>query len=327
MRAIRYHEYGDPDVLQVDDVERPDPEQGEVLVRVRAASLNPLDTLYIQGVLGGDEEGAFDGATLPSTVGTDLAGVVQSVHESVTAFEPGDRVFGTGLADRDAATFADFAVAPADHLATIPAGVPFETAAAGAHVGGTAWRTIVTFGDAGPADSVLVHGGSGGVGHMAVQLAAVSGARVVATAGSERARDAIREFGADAAIDYARSDLGDAIREAAEGPIDLILDPHTGEYLDLDVDLAANGGTITHINGAFPAIPHPDGTRTKELTIQGVAMHNTPDVGAVMRDLATLFESGDLVPHVDRTVDPTDVVDAYRALSADHIVGKIVLTF
>lgn len=325
MRAIRYHEYGDPEVLQVEEVERPAPGHGDVLVEVRAASLNPLDTLYTRGVLGSDE-GAFEESGLPSTLGTDLAGVVRAVGDDVTAFEPGDRVLGTGMADRDRATFAEYAVAPEDHLAALPEGVAFETAAAGAHVGGTAWRAITEFGNAGPGDTVLIHGGSGGVGHMAVQLAAISGSRVVATAGSERARDAVAEFGADGVIDYDRTDLADAVREAAGEPVDLILDPHTGEYLDLDIEVAANGGTITHINGAFPAIPHPNATRTKELTIQGIAMHNTPDIGAVMGELAGLFADGKLRPHVDRTFDFSEVVEAYRTLSEERVIGKIVLT-
>lgn len=325
MRAVRYHEHGGPEVLQVDQMDRPDPGRGEVLIEVRAASVNPVDSLYRQGILGGDDEGAFEGSSLPSVVGTDLAGVVTAVGPGVTRFEPGDRVFGTGMADNQQATVAEYAVAPTDHLTTLSDGVAFEQAAAAAHVGGTAWRAVVEFGDIDPGDRVLVHGGNGGVGHVAVQLAALSGARVIATAGSEPARERVLELGASEALDYNRSDLSAAIREAAGGAVDLILDPHTGEYLELDIQVAANGGTITHINGAFPAIPNANPTRTKELTIQGVAMHNTPDIAPVMAQIEALLADGDLRINVDRTHVFEDAEEAHRAVAEDHIIGKVVL--
>lgn len=326
MRAVRYHEYGGPEVLQVDEVDRPRPGRDEVLVEVRAASVNPLDFLYREGVLGTDTEGAFEGSSLPSIIGTDLAGVVAAVGEGVTEFEAGDRVFGTGLADNQRATFAEYAVAAADHLARLSKGVSFDQAAAAAHVGGTAWRAIVEFGNASPGDRVLIHGGSGGVGHIAVQLAALSGAQVVATASSERAREIVREFGATEALDYNRTDLAEAIREAAGGPVDLILDPHTEEYLELDIDVASNGGIITHINGSFPKIANANPTRTKELTIQGVAMHNTPDIAAVMEKIGLLLDDGDLRVNVDSTYTFEETPDAHRTVAEDHVIGKIVLT-
>ncbi|MFB6142757.1 MAG: zinc-binding alcohol dehydrogenase family protein [Halorientalis sp.] len=326
MKAVRYHEYGGPEVLQVDTVDRPTAGRGELLVEVRAASVNPVDFLYREGVLGSDEEGAFGGSSLPSVVGTDLAGVVAAVGPDVTGYEEGDRVFGTGMADAPGATVAEYAVAPADHLARLPEGPSFEEAAAAAHVGGTAWRAIVEFGDANPGDWVLIHGGSGGVGHVAVQLAALSGARVVATASSERARERVLELGATEVLDYGRSDLAEAILDAAGGPVDLVLDPHTEEYLNLDVEVTANGGTITHINGRFPAIANANPTRTKELTMQGVAMHNTPNVDEVMAKLGSLLADGDLQINVDRTYAFEEARAAHEAFAKDQIVGKIVLT-
>lgn len=326
MRAVRYHEYGGPEVLRVDDVERPSPGHGELLVDVRAASVNPVDALYREGVLGGDAEGAFEESPLPAVTGTDLAGVVAAVGPGVEGFDAGDRVFGTGLADAAEATFAEYATVPADHVAHLSASVPFEQAAASAHVGGTAWRAVAEFGDVSPGDAALVHGGSGGVGHLAVQLAAAAGARVVATAGSDRARAAVSDLGAAAVLDYERNDLRAAIREAAGGPVDLVLDAHTGEYLDLDVAVAANGATIAHVNGAFPEMPHPNATRTKELTIQGVAMHNTPDIGAAMGRLDRLLAADELQVLIDRQYDLADAAEAQRAVAEEHVVGKVVVT-
>lgn len=325
MRAVRYHEYGGPEVLQVDQIDRPEPGPGEVLIQVQATSVNPVDFLYREGVLDGGEDGAFGGSSLPSVVGTDLAGIVTTIGSDVTKFEPGDRVFGTGLADNRQATVAEYAVAPESHLTTLSDGVSFQEAAAAAHVGGTAWRTVIEFGNIEPGDSVLIHGGNGGVGHVAVQLAALSGANVIATVGSDRASERVLSLGASDVLDYNRSGLAEAIQEAAGGLIDLILDPHTEEYLELDFQVAANGGTISHINGRFPAIPNANPTRTKELTIQGVAMHNTPDIASVMGRLDVLLADGDIRINVDRTHVFADADKAHRAVADEHIIGKVVL--
>lgn len=325
MRAVRYHDHGGPEVLQVDEVPQPSADVDELLVRVRAASVNPVDALHRSGVLGGGD-GAFDDAGLPSVTGTDFAGEVVAVGESVTAFERGDRVFGTGLADASMATVAEYVPVPVDHAAHLPEGIDFEQGAGVAHVGGTAWRAVLTFGEASLDETVLIHGASGGVGHVGVQLAAASGARVIGTARTERARETVRELGADSVLDYRREDLAAAIRGVAEDGVDLILDAHTGDYLPLDVDVAAVGGQVVHLNGAFPPIEHPAATRTKELTIQGVAMHNTDDVGAAMERLARLLETEDLSVVVDRTYGLEETAAAQRALEEDHVVGKIVIT-
>lgn len=328
MKAVRFHEYGGPGVLRIDDVEPPTPGSGEVLVQVRAASVNPVDAVWRSGHLvpEDEEKSAFGGGLLPAVTGTDLAGVVEEVGDGVEGFAPGDRVFGTGMADDPRATFAELAVAPADHLAILPDAVPFTEAAAAAHVGGTAWRALVVHGHIAPGDTVLVHGGSGGVGHLAVQLASTAGARIVATAGSDRAREVVTDLGADAVLDYESPTLVDDIRDATASDVDLILDPHTGEYLDLDIEVAAMGGRIVHLYGDLPAIPGAFATRTKELTIQGVAMHNTPDIGAVMARLAGLLAAGDLCPHVDRSFGLDEAAAAQRALAEEHVIGKLVVT-
>lgn len=324
MRAVRYHEYGDADVLEIDHVERPEPGPGELLVAVRAVSVNPVDGLYRSGVLAGGD-GAFEKTHLPATTGTDVAGEVAAIGGDVTEFEVGERVFGTGLADASRATAAEYAIVPESHLARLPSGVEFRQGAGIAHVGGTAWRALEHYGNVSPGDTVLIHGASGGVGHVAVQLAAMAGARVIGTASSERARTLAGDLGADTVFDYKRDDLDDAIGDAVGSGADIILDPHTGDYLPLDIEVAAVGGRITHLNGAFPPMEQPAATRTKELTIQGVAMHNTPNIGAVMARLARLLNSEDVHVHVDRTYDLEETAAAQRALENEHVVGKLVV--
>lgn len=325
MRAVRYHEYGGPEALEVDEVSRPETGSDELLVAIRAASVNPVDDLYRSGVLA-DSEGAFEGSFLPAVTGTDFAGEVEAVGEDVDAFDVGDRVFGTGLADNPQATVAEYAAVPADHAARLPESVDFVQGAGIAHVGGTAWRSLIKFGDLDPTETVLIHGASGGVGHIAIQIADTVGARVIGTAGSDRARSIVKELGTDFVFDYQRDDLAEAIDDVAADGVDVILDPRTGEHLPLDVDVAAVGGRITHLNGAFPRMEHPAATRTKELTIQGVAMHNTRDIGGAMKPLARLLEDGEVSVHIDRTYKLRETAEAQRALDDEHIIGKVVIT-
>jgi NADPH:quinone reductase-like Zn-dependent oxidoreductase len=174
MRAVRFHEHGDPDVLGVDDVETPEPGPDEVLVEVEAVGVNPVDTYY--------REGAYAVPELPFVPGSDLAGIVAAVGDEVERFERGDRVFGTGLGNGRSGTYADAVVAPASFLGPLPDDVTFAQGAALALVGVTTWQAFVHHAGIEPAERVLIHGASGGVGHVAVQLADTMGAVVIGTA-------------------------------------------------------------------------------------------------------------------------------------------------
>ena len=239
MRAVRYHEHGGADVLTVDEIDRPEPGDDEVLVAVEAAGINPVDTYF--------REGSYEPAALPMIPGSDLAGVVESVGTDLTDFEVGDRVFGTALGNNHQGTCAEYAVAPTDRIAHLPETVDFDEGAAIALVGVTAWRALIDHADLRPAETCLVHGGSGGVGHVAVQLAAATGATVIATAGEEH-HDHVRDLGADATLDYRWDDLADAVIEASDGDgPNAILDHRLDDYLQFDADVAARDGQIVAI--------------------------------------------------------------------------------
>jgi NADPH2:quinone reductase len=245
MRAVRYHDYGGADVLQVDEVDRPTPDRDEVLVEMRAASVNRVDVMF--------RSGQYGELPLPSIPGGDGAGVVAAVGESVEAFEPGDRVFASGMDRAEGGTFAEYAAIPAEKLARLPENVSWTAGGAIGNVGATAWTALEELAGIQAGDRVLIHGGSGGVGHAAVQIAAHSGAEVITTAGSEEARARLQELGATVAFDYESDSLAEDILAATDGAgVDTILDHRLEEYLDLDLSVVTEGGTIVSTMGHIP---------------------------------------------------------------------------
>jgi NADPH2:quinone reductase len=316
MRAVRFHDHGGPEQLMVEDVDRPTPGDGEVLVKVRAAAVNPVDTYF--------REGSYQPGGLPWVPGSDAAGVVTAVADDVTDYDPGDRVFATALGNDHQGTCAEYVAVPTDRLARLPDRVGFAAGAAGALVGVTAWQTLIARCDLEPGERVLVHGGSGGVGHVAVQIAHAAGARLTTTAGPEYHGD-LRDLGADDVLDYRRDDLADAIREA--GQPDVVLDHRLDDYLGLDCEVAAFRGRIaaignTDVAATFPNVP---AHRGKALTVHHVSMFNTPDMARVLQRLAALMDRGALAPQVARTYGLDEVSEAQEAVVEDSFLGKLVV--
>jgi NADPH2:quinone reductase len=316
MRAVRYHEHGGPEVLRVDDVDRPDPGRDEVLVAVEAAAVNPVDTYF--------REGSYQPAELPMVTGSDVAGTVAAVGPAVDGFDEGDRVFATGLGNDRQGTFAEYTVVPTDRLATLPDEVPFASGAAMALVGVTAWETLVAACDLQPGERALIHGGSGGVGHVAVQLAAAAGARVTTTASPERHVD-LRKLGADDVFDYARDDLEAAVVDA--GKPDVILDHRLDDYLPFDTSVAAFDADIaaignTDLAATFENVPQ---CRGKALSVHHVSMFNTPDVASVLDRLGALAADGELAPEIAHEYDLGETAEAQRAVMTDSFFGKLAV--
>lgn len=321
MRAIRYHESGGPEVLRVEEVDRPTPGPGDVLLAVRAASVNPVDAKF-------REWGVPDG---PKTTGSDVAGVVEAVGDGVEGFEPGDRAFATGLHTNrfSGGTFADYVAVPTDLLARLPASVSFEEGAAVALVGVTAWRALVDHADLEPGGTAFVHGGNGGVGHVAVGLADAVGASAVATARPEH-HDAVEGFGAETVLDYEQDDLAEAAR-AATGGVDAVVDHMPGTYIGLDVEVSAFGGDVVVIAGGETTVPDVSAGRGKELTVHLMSMSNLatepgmPDIGPILERLGRLLAVDRLEVRVDRTLPLSEAAEAHRAVMEDSFVGKIVV--
>ncbi|MEF8900075.1 MAG: NADPH:quinone reductase [Halovenus sp.] len=318
MRVVRYHELGEPGVLQVDEVDRPTPAADEVLVGMRAASVNPVDTMF--------RSGEYGDVTTPAIPGGDGAGTVVEVGADVDAFDVGDRVFASGMGHADGGTFAEYVAFPTIKLARLPGGVPFEVGGAVGNVGATAWTALEAIAGIATGDRVLVHGGAGGVGHVAVQIAASAGADVVATVGSDDVRDRVRELGATDALFYGSDTLADDVVAATGGAgVEVVLDHMLGEYLELDCEVLASGGQIVTIAGDIP----PTGgaaLRDKEITLRGMSLGNRTERSDILQRLARLLERGDLTAVVADTYEFEDVSQAHRDVLAGGYLGKLLVT-
>jgi NADPH:quinone reductase-like Zn-dependent oxidoreductase len=318
MMAVRYHEHGDADVLGVDEVARPTPGEGEVLVEMRAASVNPVDVMI--------RSGEYGAVPLPSVPGGDGAGVVAAVGAGVGRFEAGDRVFASGMDRASGGTFAEYAAIPETKLAHLPGDVPFEVGGALGNVGATAWTALEEIAGVRAGDRVLVHGGAGGVGHAAVQIAASGGADVIATAGSEEARDRVRDLGASTALDYGSDSLAEDVLAATGGEgVETVIDHRLEEYLGLDLRVLAEGGRVVSLMGHVPAtsgVPLYE----KEVTVRALRMDNRPVRRPVLKRLVRLLERGDLTAAVADTYDLGEADRAHRDVLAGGYVGKLVVT-
>lgn len=312
---MRFHEHGDPDVLEVNDIEAPEPDNGEVRVAVRAAGVNPVDTYF--------RTGEYQPPELPMIPGSDLAGEIDAVGDGVAGFEEGDRVFATGLGSDRQGTYAEQVVVPVDRLAHLPTDVPFEVGAATGVVVGTAWRAFVDHADLEPTETCLVHGASGGVGHVAVQLAATMGATVIGTASSEY-HDRLESLGAAKVFEYGRDDLADSIE--SEAP-DVILDTRVDEYMQFDADVAATGARVVCIGNTseHAELTAIGAAKGKDVRFQFMTLFNTPDLSAVLDQIATLLDTGAVIPEIARTYDLEEAGEAQRAVMEDSVLGKLVL--
>lgn len=309
MKAMRFHEYGDPQVLRYDEVEKPAPGPGEVLVRVAGAAFNPVD----DGIRGGYLQGPFP-VTLPHTPGVEVSGTVDAVGDGVTAFAIGDAVIGFLPMTADGAA-ADFVVAPADVLAAAPTSIPLADAAALPMVGLTAWQAL--FDDAGlqAGQRVLINGAGGAVGGYAVQLAKRAGAYVIATA-SPRSAERVEAAGADEVIDHTAVDLAGAVSE----PVDVLLNVAriSAEELAAFAALVADGGVVVN---TVPTIATP-ADESRGVRAAGVFVESN---GEQLAQLVELVDVGELRVEVAERVALTELVSVHARFNDGTLPGKVVL--
>jgi NADPH:quinone reductase-like Zn-dependent oxidoreductase len=319
MRAVRIHEHGSEDELQVETVDRPDPGGHEVLLKVAAAGVNPVDTYF--------REGSYPPVGLPFTPGVDFAGTVAEVGEYVDGFDRGERVFGTGVGNADfQGAYAEFVSVPEDRLVHLPDSVNLTEAGAAGVAAVTAWVALVDHAELRPAELCLVHGGSGGVGHAAVQIAAAVSARVVATAAPEY-HDALSGLGADTILDYDRTDLADAVRSASGGGVDVVLDHRLDDYLQFDAEVVSERGRVVGIGNkrAESTLTDLRGARAKDLNVQFMSMFNTPDLRVPLRGVAHLMDIGALSVEIADTFVLSAADEAHRAVMENSYLGKLVV--
>ena len=319
MRAVRFHSHGGTDVLQVDEIDRPEPAANEVLIAVDGAAVNPVDTYF--------REGSYEPFTMPMIPGIDAAGEISAVGDDVTGFSEGDAVMATGIGKAHYGGYAEYAAIPDDRVVTLPEGVDTVEAGAAGVAAVTAWRALIDHANLQLGDRCLIHGGSGGVGHVAVQIAAAAGAEVITTA-SLGYHDELGELGADHVFDYHRDDLADAIVDASDGGADVILDHRMHEYLQLDADVAATGCRVVGIGEKEQSVGfnQSSAVRGKDLQLTLMSMFNTPDLRDPLRDVSRLLASGDVAIEIAQQYDLGGAAEAQRAVLEESFLGKLVIT-
>ena len=308
-KSVRVHAFGGPEVLRVEPVPIPQAKDDEVLVRVAAASLNPVDYKTREGEFPPVGEDA-----LPAILGRDLAGTIEAVGTRAHyMLRKGDPVFAFIGFDRGGQS--EYVVVKALELAAAPASIDLVHAAAVPLAGMTAWQGLFDHGGLQAGQRVLIHGGAGGVGHLAVQFAKAKGATVFATAGTDDL-DYVRSIGADTAIDYKNQRFEDVATD-----IDLVLDLVGGETQTRSFAVLRDGGTLV----STLDVAEPDKGRDRDIRVpeRWLAQANTKQLG----EIAALIDAGKVKVEVAEVFPVEDAPSAYERLENGHVRGKIVLTF
>ncbi|WP_329322082.1 NAD(P)H-quinone oxidoreductase [Streptomyces sp. NBC_01262] len=321
MHAITIPEPGGPEALVWDEVPDPVPAEGEVLVEVAGTAVNRADVLQRQGFYN-PPPGA---SPYP---GLECSGRVAALGPGVTGWAVGDEVCallaGGGYAERVAV--------PVGQLLPVPKGVDLVTAAGLPEVSATVWSNVFMLAHLRPGETLLVHGGSSGIGTMAIQLAKAVGARVVVTAGSEAKLERCRELGADLAVNYRKADFVEAVR-GAYGGADVVLDIMGAKYLERNVDaLAVNGRlVIIGLQGGVKAELNLGKLLAKRAAVAATTLRARPleekaaIVAAVREHVWPLVEAGTVRAVVDRVLPLRDAAQAHRVVEASEHVGKVLL--
>jgi len=318
MKAIRVHEFGGPDVLRVEDVAEPRPGAGQVVVRVRAAGVNPVDTYIRSGAHAVRP-------ALPYTPGLDAAGEVEAVGEGVTRLAPGRRVYTAGSVS---GTYAELALCEESQCHPLPERVLFTEGAGVNTPYATAYRALFHRAQAKPGETVLVHGASGGVGTAAVQLARAAGLRVVGTAGTEQGLQLIMEQGAHRALDHHAPDYLGHLAELTGGRgVDVILEMLANVNLNKDLEVLAKGGRVVVVGSRGTVEINPRLAMTRDATILGMTLFNiSPQESAgIHAALVAGLEAGTLRPFVGRELPLSEAARAHEEVLKPGAYGKIVL--
>lgn len=318
MKAAYIKQTGPPENITVGDLTRPQPTETQVLVKVEAVDVNPIDTYVRSGMVSAP-------LPMPYIIGCDLAGVVAAVGAKATRFRPGDRVWGSnqGLLGRQG-TFAEYSAVDEQWLYPTPSGVASESAVALALVGITAHLGLVRDLKLKAGETLFVNGGAGGVGSAVVQIAKALGARVVTTAGSAEKLKLCRDFGAELAINYKTEDVDARIKEFAPQGVNVWWETLREPAFDRAVGLLAQRGRMVIMAGREARPPFPVGPfYLKGCALHGFAMFNaTPhEQRAAADDINRWLAAGQLRPHIDRVL-PLDQAAAAHRLQEENTIGK-----
>jgi len=313
MRAITYDKFGGATVLKLTDLPVPEPGPGEVLVKIHAAAVNPIDWK----IRNGQFECVFE-HTFPITPGWDMAGVIEALGPGVENWSAGDKVYAyTRFSKAEVGTYAEYIVVPETYLALAPKGLSFTEAASIPLAALTAWQTFKGFANLMPGQVALIHAGAGGVGSLAIPFAKHLGAIVLTTAQTKN-HDYCRRFGADLCFDYKKADYRTLIKELYPEGVDAILDSIGEEVPNESLDILKPSGALICLNDP------PDEDRAKALGLRALRLYSEPD-GKTLGKITKLVEKG-ILPIPEIQAFPFNYAQKAHTLSeAGHVRGKLVL--
>lgn len=323
MKAVVCRQFGPPESLRIEDLPSPKPGRGEIVVSVKAASLNFPDTLIIQDKYQVKPP-------LPFTPGSELAGVVKETGEGVTHLKVGDRVLGV----IPYGAFAEECIAPAERMVRVPEGMDYRTAAAFLMTYGTSHHALRNRANVRPGESLLVLGAAGGVGLAAVEIGKILGMQVIACASADDKLALCREHGADATINYSSEDMRARIKEITGGKgVDVIYDAVGGPYTEAALRSSAWRGRLLVVGFAAGDIPKIALNLALLMERDIVGVHwgawipRSPDeFAASVAELGTWYREGRLRPHISMTYPLEQISDAMHAMLARRVTGKLVLS-
>jgi NADPH:quinone reductase-like Zn-dependent oxidoreductase len=304
MKAIVAHDYGGPEVLRYEDAPVPEPKENELLVRVIASGVNPADPLIVSGKYAREF-----GTHLPLIPGYDMAGVVEKIGAKIMKLKVGDPVYayllwGGGWAEHAITNEGEAAIKPKSLTFTEAAAVPLAAL--------TAWQALVDTAQLHAGQTVLIHGGSGGVGSFAIQIAKARGARVLATASTAN-QDLLKQLGADVAIDYTATKFEDAAKD-----VDVVLDPVGKDTLARSYGVVKKGGIVVTI------VSRPDQAELDKRGIRGASLSSHPNANE-LAEITKLIDEKKIRPIVTQVLPLAEAAKAEEQAATHHIRGKIVL--
>ena len=304
MKAVVAHKYGGPEVLKFEEVSRPEPKENEALVHVIASGVNPADPLTLSGKYAREF-----GTHLPLIPGYDIAGIVEKTGVKITKLKVGDAVYGYPTFGGG---WAEYVTVTEGEVAAKPASLNFAEAAAVPMGALTAWQALVDVAQLHAGQTILIHGGSGGVGSFAVQIAKARGARVIATASTAN-QDFLKQLGVDVAIDYTKIRF-----EKIAKDVDAVLDPVGKETLARSNDVVKKGGIVMSL------VARPDRAELEKRGIRGAAISVHPDAED-LAEIGRLIDAGKIRPMVTQVLPLGDAIAAQQQAATHHTRGKVVL--
>ncbi len=318
MKAIRVHEFGGPEALRLEEVEEPKPGAGQVLVRVRAVGVNPVDTYIRSGAHAVRPP-------VPFTPGLDAAGTIEAVGEGVSRVTVGERVYVAGSVS---GTYAELCVCEEGQVHPLPEGVSFAQGAGLNTPYATAYRALFQRARGVAGEWVLVHGASGGVGTAAVQLARAAGLQVIGTGGTDEGRRLVKEQGAHHVLDHHAPDyLKEVLALTGGRGVDVILEMLANVNLGRDLDVLAKGGRVAVVGSRGPVEINPRALMTRDASIVGLTLFNISpqEKASIHAAIVAGLENGTLRPVVGREMPLADAARAHEAVLQPGAHGKIVL--